>query len=244
MSQVENGAKPLGSVESLLAAETLTSKENYLVNWTGSSGLALTDARYEVPGYLVINGAASGARADVRPWVPGGLYRVWVSATVADGAKLQVDTSNDGQLVTQTTGPAVALAREACTGAAIISVQALPAIESRTANVGFGMPAVGTLNATGTLTAALIATGYVTSSTAAAVTMTTDTGTDLDTGFPNLAVGQAVEFTLCNTGGTNAITLAGGTGVTIVSGASVPANKATSYWLKKTAAATYSVYPK
>lgn len=241
--QTENGVKPLGSVEALLAAETLTSKENYLVNWSGASGLLLTDDRFESPGYVVINGAASGSRADVRPWVPGGVYRVWVSAAVANGARLQVDTSNDGQLVTQTTGPAVAIAREATSGAGIATVQALPVVE-RGANVPFGMPAVGTLNATGTLTAALIKTGYITSSTAAAVTGTTDTGTDLDTGLPQLSTGMAIEFTIANTGGTNAFTLAGGTGVTINSGASIAAGASRTFWLKKTATATYTVYPK
>ncbi len=240
----ENGVKPLGSLEALLAAETLTSKENYLANWTGSSGLALTDSRYEKPGYIVVSGAASGSRADVRPWIAGGIYRVRCSAAVTDGDRLQVDTSNDGQLVTQTTGPCVAIARETIATAGIATVQAFDQPEHLTANAPFGMPAPGTLNATGTLTAALIATGYVTSSTAAAVTMTTDTGTDLDTGLPHLATGQAIEFTLCNTGGSNAITLAGGTGVTIVSGTSIAAGKAASYWLKKTGTATYSVYPK
>lgn len=242
--QTENGVKPLGSVEALLAAENLTGKENHLANYTGSSGLALTDGRHEMPQYLILNGAASGSRVDARPWIPGGRYRVWVSAAVADGARLQVDTSNDGQLVTQTTGPAVAIAEGSTAGAGICTVQALPVGEIRTARVPFGMPAVGTLNATGTLTAALIATGYVTSSTAAAVTMTTDTGTDLDTAFPDLLTGQAIEFTLANTGASNAITLAGGTGVTIVSGTGIPALKVQSYWLKKTGTATYSVYPK
>lgn len=101
----------------------------------------------------------------------------------------------------------------------------------------------GTLNATGTLTAALILGGIVTSTTAAAVTGTTDTGTLIDAAT-TFAVGDSFDFTIINTGGTNAFTLAGGTGVTIVGSATVALSTSASFRLLKTAAATFSIYRK
>ncbi len=67
--------------------------------------------------------------------------------------------------------------------------------------------AAGTLNASGTLTAALLLGGIVTSTTAAAVTATLDTGTLLDTAllvlFPGAQASDYFEFSVCNTGANN-----------------------------------------
>lgn len=105
---------------------------------------------------------------------------------------------------------------------------------------------VNTLNATGTLTAAMILGGLVTSTTAAAVTGTTDTGTLIDTAalaiYPGLAVGDTFDVTIVNTGAANAFTLAGGTGVTIVGAAAVALSTSGSFRFRKTGVATYSVY--
>lgn len=119
-----------------------------------------------------------------------------------------------------------------------------------TYNVGTGpvifertnyQPTPGTLNATGTLTAALILGGIVTSTTAAAVTGTTDTGTLIDAAA-TFAVNDAYDFEVINTGGTNAFTLAGGTGVTIVGSATVALSTSAKFRLVKTAAATFTIY--
>jgi hypothetical protein len=71
--------------------------------------------------------------------------------------------------------------------------------------------AAGTLNSTGTLTAALMLGGIVTSTTAAGVTATLDTGTALDTAYLALFAGGAAndyfEFSIVNTG-PNSITVA------------------------------------
>lgn len=68
--------------------------------------------------------------------------------------------------------------------------------------------APGALDATGTLTAALLATGIVTSSAASAVTATLDTGALMDDGFPEIAIGEAFDWSAINTHATNAFTVA------------------------------------
>lgn len=101
----------------------------------------------------------------------------------------------------------------------------------------------GTLNATGTLTAALMLGGIVTSTTAAAVAGTTDTGTLIDAAV-TLAVGDIFEFTVINTGGANAFTVTAGTGITIVGAAAVAASTSGTFRVLKTAAATFTIYRK
>lgn len=100
----------------------------------------------------------------------------------------------------------------------------------------------GTLNATGTLTAALLFNGIVTSTTAAAVTGTTDTAALIDAAG-TFAVDDAFEFVVINTGGTNAFTVAGGTNVTLVGAGAVPANTSGRFRVRKTATTpAFSVY--
>lgn len=98
-----------------------------------------------------------------------------------------------------------------------------------------------TQNTTGTLTAAQILSGIITSTTAAAVTATMPLGTALEAAL-DLAVDEAIEFAVINTGGTNAITLAGNTGVTIVGNAVTAANNSHHYRLRKTALNTFVAY--
>lgn len=115
-----------------------------------------------------------------------------------------------------------------------------PVIYERLANT----QTVGTLNATGTLTAALMLGGIVTSTTAAAVTATTDTAALIDAAG-TMAVGDSFEFTAVNTGGANAFTLSGGTGVTLVGAAGVAASTSGTFRVVKTAATpTFSIYRK
>ena len=109
-------------------------------------------------------------------------------------------------------------------------------------NINF-RPAPGTLNATGTLTAALLLGKIVTSTTAAAVTATLDTGANIDAA-QNHAVGDSIPWNVINTGGTNAFTLAASTGHTIVGSAVVAAtgSGAAEFLTVKTAPATYVTY--
>ena len=103
-------------------------------------------------------------------------------------------------------------------------------------------PTPGALNATGTLTAALIGGGIVTSTTAAAVTATLDTGTVMDAAL-QMEIGDSFDWSAINTGGTNAFTVtAAASGHTVV-GAGAVANSTTGLFrTRKTAAATFITY--
>ena len=63
------------------------------------------------------------------------------------------------------------------------------------------------VNATATLTAAQVASGYITSTSAAAVTMTLPTGTLLGTAL-GAVQGTTFNFVIDNTAGANTVTLA------------------------------------
>ncbi len=103
-------------------------------------------------------------------------------------------------------------------------------------------PAPGTLNATGTLTAALILGGIVTSTTAAAVTATLDTGAVMDAVI-NMDVDDCFDWTAINTGATNAFTVtAAASGHTIVGSGAVAMSSSGRFRTRKTAADTYVTY--
>ena len=102
-------------------------------------------------------------------------------------------------------------------------------------------PAPGTLKATGTLTAALVFGGIVTSTTAAAVTATLDTGTIFDAAH-TFAINDYVDWSAINTGGTNAFTVTAATGHTVVGTAAVAANTTGRFRTVKTAANTFVTY--
>lgn len=111
----------------------------------------------------------------------------------------------------------------------------------------FNQGAAGTLNATGTLTAALMLGGIVTSTTAAGVTATLDTGTLLETAliaaYPGLAVSDYFEFSVVNTGA-NSFTIATATGWTDGGNGFVAVTTATSarFGVRRTAANTYTIF--
>lgn len=104
--------------------------------------------------------------------------------------------------------------------------------------------APGALDATGTLTAALLATNVVTSSTAAAVTATVDTGTAMDTALSGVvAIGEAIDWSAINTGGTNAFTVtAAASGHTLVGAGAVAANDSGRFRSRRTATNTWVSY--
>lgn|SRR5574340_1127565 len=114
--------------------------------------------------------------------------------------------------------------------------------------VGFGsnVESVGTpgaLDATGTLTAALIAGKIVTSSTAAAVTATVDTGTAMDTALAAVVpVGTGIIWSAINTGGANAFTVTAAADHTLVGAGAVAASTSGRFFSKRTAANTWISY--
>lgn len=100
------------------------------------------------------------------------------------------------------------------------------------------------LNATGNLTVAMIMSGIVTSTTAAAVTATPPTGTLLD-GATQFAIGDSFDFSVINTGGANAFTISVGggvAGITLLGNMAVAASSSGRFRARKTAAATYTIY--
>lgn len=101
-------------------------------------------------------------------------------------------------------------------------------------------PTPGTLNATGTLTAALIMGGIVTSSTAAAVAATLDTGAVMDA-VGTFSVNDSFDWSVINTGG-NTFTVTASTGHTIVGVAAVVTVTSARFRTRKTAADTFVTY--
>jgi len=100
----------------------------------------------------------------------------------------------------------------------------------------------GTLNATGTLTGALILGGIVTSTTAAAVTATLDTGAVMDAVI-DMNIGDCFDWYAINTGGANAFTVtAAASGHTVVGAGAVAASTSGHFRTRKTAADTYVTY--
>jgi len=99
----------------------------------------------------------------------------------------------------------------------------------------------GVLDATGTLTAAMIASGIVTSTTAAAVTATLDTGAVMD-GALKMEIGEAFDWSVINTGGNAFTVTAAATGHTIVGTAAVATLTSATWRTRKTADATYISY--
>lgn len=100
----------------------------------------------------------------------------------------------------------------------------------------------GTLNATGTLTAALVAAGIVTSTTAAAVTATVDTGTAMDTALAaEVAIGDGFHWSAIATGA-NAFTVTAAAGHTLVGSGVVATVTSGRFFSKRTAANTWVTY--
>ena len=98
----------------------------------------------------------------------------------------------------------------------------------------------GVLNATGTLTAAMILSGIVTSTTAAAVAATLDTGAIVDAAS-EFAIGDSFDWSVINTGG-NAFTVTASSGHTIVGTAAVATVTSAVWRTRKTAADTFVSY--
>lgn len=98
----------------------------------------------------------------------------------------------------------------------------------------------GELNATGAVTAAMIFSGIVTSTTAAAVAGTVPTGTVLDAAS-TWSVDDAFDWSVITTGA-NAFTVTADTGHTLVGNMVVAAGKAGRFRTRKTAANTFVTY--
>lgn len=101
--------------------------------------------------------------------------------------------------------------------------------------------APGVLNATGTLTAAMILERIVTSTTAAAVAATLDTGTAMEAVFAALGTDGSIDWSAIATGA-NAFTVTASAGHTIVGSGTVNSGASGAYRTRRTAANTYVTY--
>jgi hypothetical protein len=115
-----------------------------------------------------------------------------------------------------------------------------PVVMDRTNRSGNGVTATA-LAATGTLTAAMILGGIVTSTTAAAVTATLDTGAVMDAVI-DADVGDYFDWSVINTGGTNSFTVTASDGHTVVGDGVCVTATSCMYRTVKTAAATWVTY--
>lgn len=97
-----------------------------------------------------------------------------------------------------------------------------------------------TLNATGSITAAMIFNGLLTSTTAAAVAGTLPTGAVMDAAN-TLAIGDSFDWSVINTGG-NAFTVTAAANHTIVGVAAVATVTSGRFRTTKTAAGTFVTY--
>jgi hypothetical protein len=135
------------------------------------------------------------------------------------GAQIVIDAGPQGALYESGTAPVV-------TGARDWQIQNAPVA----------------LDATGALTSAAILGGLVTSTTVAAVTGTLPTGTVLDAADTALIATDSFDWSVVNTGATNAFTVAVATGHTIVGSATVALSTSARFRTRKTATATYVTY--
>ncbi len=106
----------------------------------------------------------------------------------------------------------------------------------------YNQAAPAAVDTTATLTVANLKTGIITSSTAAAVTMTLPTGTDTEAGFSGIYTNMTFEWSVINTGATNAVTVQGGTGHTLVGSGTVAASNSGRFASRRTAANTFVTY--
>jgi hypothetical protein len=106
--------------------------------------------------------------------------------------------------------------------------------------VAYNQAAPATVNTTATITAANLKTGIITSTTAAAVTMTLPTGTDIEAGFSGIYTNMTFEFSVINTG-PNALTV-GANSNTTVGSLTVATLTSARYALRRTGANAFTLY--
>lgn len=97
------------------------------------------------------------------------------------------------------------------------------------------------VNATATLTAAQLLNRLITSTTAAAVSGTLPNGDLLDAAA-GLEIGESFDWTVINTGASNAFTILQGTGHTIIGNPAVALSTSGNFRSRKTAANTFVTY--
>ena len=146
----------------------------------------------------------------------------------------------DAQYVSGTYSAGATLVVEGYGDEVYYEVGTAPIVQFMTGSAGY-MGTASAVNTSATLTVANLLSQVITSSTAAAVTGTLMTGTVLDAGS-SFNVGDAFDFTVINTGGTNAFTVATATGWTLVGSMTVALSTSGRFRFQKTAANTFTMY--
>lgn len=145
----------------------------------------------------------------------------------------------NGQTVFAASSSARTIRIEAGSGDVLYNVGTNPVVTEQYAARLQGAP--GVLNATGDLTAAMILSGIVTSTTAAAVTADLSTGALLDAAV-SIGIGESFDWSAINTGGANAFTVTANTGHTLVGAGAVAVSSSGLFRTRKTAAGVFVTY--
>lgn len=111
-----------------------------------------------------------------------------------------------------------------------------------TGNLGRYQATPVAIDVSATLTNANIKVGIITSTTAAAVTMTMPLGTTLETLIASGVANQSFDFYIINTGATNDVTVAGNTGVTTVGSMTVSPVTSAHFLIRRTILNNHVVY--
>jgi hypothetical protein len=106
--------------------------------------------------------------------------------------------------------------------------------------IAYNQAAPATVNTSATITAANLKTGIITSTTAAAVTMTLPTSTNIELGFSGIYTNMTFEFSVINTG-PNTLTV-GANGNTTVGSLTVATGTSARYALRRTGTNSFTLY--
>ena len=144
----------------------------------------------------------------------GGVTSVNTSGTYT-GAGFKTPTGTASQFLmangSTTTGSVVSSTAQSFAGDKTFSGNVIT-----NGNVIISNPTNAAINTTATATAANLLTGYITSTTVAAVNITLPTASAIATAIGGtVANGTSLEFSVYNSGSTNAVTLVVGTGITV-----------------------------
>jgi len=107
--------------------------------------------------------------------------------------------------------------------------------------VAYNQAAPAAVNTTATITAANLKTGIITSTTAAAVTITLPTGTDIELGFSGIYTNMTFEWSVINTG-PSLVTVLANTAHTLVGSGAVVTGTSARFASRRTAGNTFVTY--
>jgi len=99
-----------------------------------------------------------------------------------------------------------------------------------------------TKTAAATLTMAELTSAIIPCTSSGSYSLTTMTGPEIDAYLGNAKVGSSFNLAICHQSATNVVTLAGGTGVTVVGLATVTGIGSSSFTFRKTGVGTWSAY--